>query len=450
MWEYLPDVLLEQVFQLLTMKERHIASQVCSNWFRIFNSHRVWSTIVCEDHTLSRRKYNYYLGYQLQLDHYRMHMYLSKFGRCIREIIITPMTNLFNLYEFMKMLTYFAEFFDENPLHSVHTFDFTFACHVVSDENKQQEYVFGTGGRMLLGLKNLLRCLSGLEKLSLRELLLEKNDAQYLLDDVLYNCCETMRLLRIINCTKLPFPIFHVSCFVNLQTLIITPQHLNDEVINQISCNTKLANLWIIQTKYTEQCLPVSSKTWKECTKNSPDLNVHLVVTGKFKSEVIWQSNAPVKSIVYDTPYAAIKAESILMAISLYGPHLEVYSFHGLPRYTSSKSFVNRGDVSLALLCRMCPRLRKLVIRERVSTATLLLIAITATSLRELIVRRNAIIKRFDWKREDDWSDSFYNWLKRSSTSYENTFAEISKIFGREWKPLSDECFKRIRPDVAF
>lgn len=70
-WQILPDVLLEQIFSLLTLKEKHIASQVCRHWFRIFYSPKVWSLFVLNDTTLTKRKYNYYLGYQRILDHYR-------------------------------------------------------------------------------------------------------------------------------------------------------------------------------------------------------------------------------------------------------------------------------------------------------------------------------------------------------------------------------------------
>jgi F-box protein 39 len=71
MWQTLPDVLLEEIFSLLSIRERYIASQVCRNWNRIFHSSQVWSTFILNDMTLTKRKYNYYLGYQRVLDHYR-------------------------------------------------------------------------------------------------------------------------------------------------------------------------------------------------------------------------------------------------------------------------------------------------------------------------------------------------------------------------------------------
>jgi F-box protein 39 len=102
------------------------------------------------------------------------------------------------------------------------------------------------------------------------------------------------------------------------------------------------------------------------------------------------------------------------------------------------------------LLCESCPNLHTLIIRELISTATLLIIITTAQCLTRFLVRRNAIIKKFDWKKQTEWSDEFYNWLKNKSRSYEDTFEEVSKILGKKWYPLTDEEFKRITPDITF
>lgn len=109
-------------------------------------------------------------------------------------------------------------------------------------------------------------------------------------------------------------------------------------------------------------------------------------------------------------------------------------------------------------LCECCSRLNTLIIRELISTATLLIIVTNARNLTRLVVRRNAIRKRFDcyWLIRHNnnglyqWSDAYIDWLKRTSRSYELTFAEVSKKLGYPWQPLTDEQFKRIRPDVNF
>ena len=162
LWANIPDIFLEKIFLLLSFRDRHSVSQVCWNWYRVFNSSYLWSTIIVHDKTLTRRKYNYYLGYQHQLDHYRVQLWLGKFGKHLRKIIITPMANFFNLYELVKMLTQFSQYFEQNPLSKVDTFDFTFNCRFEKDNDK--ELVFGTGGTLFKGLKQLLSNLPGIIK----------------------------------------------------------------------------------------------------------------------------------------------------------------------------------------------------------------------------------------------------------------------------------------------
>ena len=55
------------------------------------------------------------------------------------------------------------------------------------------------------------------------------------------------------------------------------------------------------------------------------------------------------------------------------------------------------------------------MIRERVSSATVLLLAYTGKNLRYFHVRRNAIILRCDWPKSPEWTWEFYSWLQRSS-----------------------------------
>lgn len=55
------------------------------------------------------------------------------------------------------------------------------------------------------------------------------------------------------------------------------------------------------------------------------------------------------------------------------------------------------------------------MIRERVSSATVLLLAYTGKNLRYFYVRRNAIVLKCDWPKNPNWEDTFYQWLKVSS-----------------------------------
>lgn len=93
--------------------------------------------------------------------------------------------------------------------------------------------------------------------------------------------------------------------------------------------------------------------------------------------------------------------------------------------------------------------IRLQIIRERVSTATLLLIAHTGCSLKTVHVRRNAVVLRFDWPRCSEWTDEFWNWLRESARSYERTEVEVALALRRpSWSMLSDQAFKRIEVSV--
>lgn len=66
-WAELPTILLEDIFTLLTPKQRHQASMVCRPWYEIFYSPRVWETFVLLERTLTKRRFNLYKGYQREL-----------------------------------------------------------------------------------------------------------------------------------------------------------------------------------------------------------------------------------------------------------------------------------------------------------------------------------------------------------------------------------------------
>ena len=84
------------------------------------------------------------------------------------------------------------------------------------------------------------------------------------------------------------------------------------------------------------------------------------------------------------------------------------------------------------------------MIRDKISTATILEIVTTAKSLRCLYVRRNAVLKRCDnkWSNITDWSTEHSQWIKINSRSYESTEREVSRILGYRWHMLSEKEFK--------
>lgn len=45
-----------------------------------------------------------------------------------------------------------------------------------------------------------------------------------MLDDVVVNCHERLRTLTLVNCCKVPYAFLHTGVFLNLSTLVISPQ----------------------------------------------------------------------------------------------------------------------------------------------------------------------------------------------------------------------------------
>lgn len=66
-WNNLPDLLLENIFSFLNTKEKYNASSTCQSWYSSFHLPYSWHTFVFDDTTLTRRKFNYYSGWQVRL-----------------------------------------------------------------------------------------------------------------------------------------------------------------------------------------------------------------------------------------------------------------------------------------------------------------------------------------------------------------------------------------------
>lgn len=88
------------------------------------------------------------------------------------------------------------------------------------------------------------------------------------------------------------------------------------------------------------------------------------------------------------------------------------------------------------------------VVTERISTATVLLLAYHGKNLKWFFVRGNAVIIKTDWKQGSDWTDEFYSWLKVNSRSYALVENEVSQILGYKWRFLTDKEFMRLNVNL--
>ncbi|KAL1494260.1 hypothetical protein ABEB36_009884 [Hypothenemus hampei] len=457
-WNDLPDLLLEEVFSYLSIKERYYASCVCKNWHNAFYLPYVWKQFVLEDHTLTRSKFNYYLGWQYVLDHLRTSLCLQAIGKNIKKLIIKPMLNFSNLYEFMNILSWYIEqqIQKDNKVigvgNNIQHLKFTFPCDMDTREDEDEERVrlFGTGGKLLAGLKRLMGNLNHLQTLELIDLMLEPNEAQFLLDEVCQTCCMTLKKLSLINTTKIPYQILHVGVFLKLSELRISPQNLGNDLVELLGF-VQLKHLHIVQNRYTTEegfIKPISPSIWKKVRLQNQGLNVHLELESKKYKNLVWQEGAPVRSILYDSPEIGIKVDTLLTILDMFKHDLRAYGHLNIPKFHMPKAFCDRNDENLVLLVRSCKYLTTLVVTEKISTSTVLLIAYTGRNLKWFHVRRNAVILKCDWPKSLEWTDEFHTWLKINSKSYELVEKEVTQLLGYKWNFLSDKDFNRLEVNL--
>ncbi|XP_071746684.1 uncharacterized protein [Lepeophtheirus salmonis] len=380
-----------------------------------------------------------YIPYQEVLNHLKASRALNGLAPKLKHLSFRPTKNLHVVVSFQQLISKYCEF--NGPLPKIQSFSYVFPCDFARKSNEID--IYGTGGTILQDMKDLLNYLPGIKKLELKDLELDTFDATHVLDEVSEVCCLQIENLKIVNISRSPLSMLAIATFINLQSLTISPHNISDDLVECFGDMKKLRNVQILTNAYTEcRSVIVDYRIWRQCRRSNPKLRVHLITEGKHKNELTFQNKAPIKSIVYDTPYSKISAIAINLTVEMYKTDLEIYAHKRLPRFHTHRGFVNRPDSAYLYLVRQCPYLHTLMIRERISSATVLLLAYTGKNLRYFHVRKTAIILKCDWKRSLDWSDEFYSWLRKNSRTYEDMEREVSQIFGFRWYALSDKQFK--------
>lgn len=365
-------------------------------------------------------------------------------GSFFKRIVVTPITDYFNLYEFLRILAAFLQYQEEHGLSGMpllQTFDFTFAC---ASRGDGEVIVHGTGGQILEMIKQLLIRISNLKHLKLNQLLVDETDVPGLFD-AMANCfSECLNSLEMLNVTKVPLGLTDLARFRNLVTLTVSPQQLNEEVLLLLA-GLNLLQLYLLQDPYTCECEPVSFEAWKLVREIAPWLRVFLQVSGNTRAQLLIQPRAPVYGVFLRTPYSKLTSDLVMSLVEYYSKTLRYFVQETLPRVHGPRGIDARCDSSLLFLVRRCPSLHTLVIRERLSTSTLILLATEGKNLRTLVVRRHALIKRCDWPQPGVWTKEFYARLKRCSLDYDKCIDEVCTILRRRWRPMTDKQFMRLK-----
>lgn len=274
----------------------------------------------------------------------------------------------------------------------IRSLDYVFPCNMAYTDDPESIKLFGTGGSMLLSLKRLVSNIRQLKVLKLTDLMLERYEAKHLLDEVLETNCTNLRVLHLINVTSTHCPIMHVGIFLNLQILVISPQNIDDDVL-QLITDGSLKHLHLYQNRYTPDTIAAcSARAWTMVAQNNPKLKIHLSIeSDNSDAEIIIQPNAPVSSIIYTTPNTKvgneyksvvtmckwnqinisyklypcflqkITATKVVRMIDAYKNTLRIYGFKESLATQQTENFNERIDSLIVLICRTCPYLTYLV-----------------------------------------------------------------------------------------
>ncbi|CAD6190497.1 unnamed protein product [Caenorhabditis auriculariae] len=450
-WQCAPTNVLEEIFALLPLKNLGRCSQVCYQWFIASSTDYPWRKFVFKDGVFVRRKYTQHSGWQYHIDHWRLRFLISNASRKWRVLVIEPVTNLFNLYEFFRVLTNFSEYYERNteedrPLGKIRQFHFQWRLQV-DDEiaGVHRDKDIGTGGEMLHTLSNLLTHLHGLKVLSLIDLQLTFWEGDQFLNDLLAKFSTQLEYLSLLNVSLRPRAFLQPALFLNLRQLVVSPQMIGDDNLSLIACLRRLQTLTIVQDEKCDLVVPCSSKAWQVFTEqNCSRTRLWLILKGKPKCALIIQPCAPVFGIKMEESSGQL-TNGIADQISLYySETLEVFEQCGLERMKRGKKMKERADLALVLLASKCQSLKMLACRERIAHGTALILATFARKKSfQLTLRKNGLLKRVCWsRREVSEMDISFDWLKRHSKNLILVMEEIRRLTSQTRVIIDDKCYK--------
>jgi hypothetical protein len=116
------------------------------------------------------------------------------------------------------------------------------------------------------------------------------------------------------------------------------------------------------------------------------------------------------------------------------------------------RSFSSRADTTYIGLVKSIQYLHTLAIKERISTATCLLIAYYGAkrNLKHFYLRRNCVILRNEYRKyifneDGDDNEHIHTWVEKNCRQYNHVEDAVSVLFRRRWKMLSDWEYNQIR-----
>ncbi|EFP03569.1 hypothetical protein CRE_19270 [Caenorhabditis remanei] len=421
-WNVMPVEVLEDIFKHLPAKNKGRCSQVCRQWNEGFKSDFSWRTFTFKDGVFVRRKFTQHSGWQYHIDHWRLKNLITNKTKAWRVLNVEPVNNIFNLYEFFRVLANYSEHYEkfsatERPIGKIHTFNFKWHLHVDQNETGGliEDKDVGTGGQILGSLNNVLKYLHGLKSLNLVDLQLTHQEADEFLATLLEKFHEKLTYLSLLNVTLFPKPILQVGCFLKLRKLLVSPQMLCTDTLSAIACLEHLENLSIVQDEKSSQSTDISRNAWNMFVKQNMDrTRVWLILRGKPKTSLIIQPGAPVYGIRMENSAGQLTMELAEQIANYYSGSLHHFIQSGLERMKRGKKMEERVDSALIEIVSRCPLLERVACRERLSYGTAVILSVYAERNGfKVYLRKNALLKRICWCRFDmETHGILFNWLR--------------------------------------
>ncbi|CAB3399584.1 unnamed protein product [Caenorhabditis bovis] len=431
-----------------------ISIKVCKQWYLVFNTDYPWRTFIFKDGIFVRRKFTQHSGWQYHIDHWKLRFLITNAARRWRILIIRPVTNLFNLYEFFRVLTNFSEYYekhspDDKPLAMIRTFHFQWRLHVEEDEvgGILHDKDIGTGGEMLHTLTNVVKHLHGLQSISLIDLQLTAWEAEQFIIELLEKFSTQLRYLSLLNVTLHAKSFLQIGLFLNLEKLLISPQMLQIDSLSLISCLRHLTTFCIIQDEKSVAAPCCNKEAWKQFkAQNCGRTKVWLILKGKPKIPLIIQPFAPVYGIKMEMSSGQLTHEVADDIVNFYSETLCQFVQCGLERMKRGNKMSERADSAIVRIASRCRNLEVLTFREHLSHGTALILGVYSKRNNfKLIIRKNAMLKRVCWCRRDLREfDIDFDWLKQISKNRDVLINEIQNLTENSWTVLEDRMYKSI------
>uniref|UniRef100_A0A1I7TNF3 F-box domain-containing protein n=1 Tax=Caenorhabditis tropicalis TaxID=1561998 RepID=A0A1I7TNF3_9PELO len=450
----LPDEVIEDIFDRLPAKNKGRCSQVCRQWNRGFHSKHSWRTFTFKDGVFVRCKFTQHSGWQYHIDHWRLKNLITNTTHSWRTLNIEPVTNIFNLYEFFRVLANYAEHYEKfsnsfRPMGNIRNFNFKWHLHV--DENETGGFIenkdVGTGGQILGSLSKVLKYLHGLQSLTLEDLQLTHDEADEFIMTLLEKYQEKLTCLSLLNLTLHPKPFIQVGCFLKLRKLAVSPQMLCADTLSVIACLEHLETFSIVQDEKSSQSTDISRNAWNLFThQNMGRTRVWLILRGKPKESLIIQPGAPVYGIRMEDSAGQLTTELAEQIANFYQDTLRHFVQCGLERMKRGKKMEDRVDSALVEIVSRCTLLERVACRERMSYGTAIILSVyAARNGFKLWIRRNALLKRICWCRTDMETHAiFFNWLRSQCQSEELAIGTVQENTNH-LSVLDDKTYKALR-----